>query len=132
MKNNKASGPDGIPTEFFKAFFKNDTSADDQSNTNTNDNNYSNCAKCLLLLFNEIWDGDFPNEWNSASIVSIPKKGDLTECNNYRGISLINIGLKILSKIVTNRVSDYALSHEYIRPEQFGFRNKEECINFDP
>ena len=44
----------------------------------------------------------------------------------------MNIGLKILSKIVTNRVSDYALSHEYIRPEQFGFRNKEECINFDP
>ena len=129
MKNNKAPGPDGIPTEFFKAFFKNDNSADDQSNTNTNDNNYSDCAKCLLLLFNKIWDGDFPNEWNSASIVSIPKKGDLTECNNYRGISLINVGLKILSKIVTNRISDYALSHGYIRPEQFGFRNKEECIS---
>ena len=59
MKNNKAPGPNGIPTEFFKAFFKNDTSADDQSNTNTNDNNYSYCAKCLLLLFNKIWDGDF-------------------------------------------------------------------------
>ena len=38
----------------------------------TNDNNYSDCAKCLLLLFNKIWNGDFPNEWNSASIVSIP------------------------------------------------------------
>jgi len=129
MKNNKAPGPDGIPTEFFKAFFKNDVSSDDHSNSNTTDNNYSDCAKCLLLLFNKIWDGDFPNEWNSASIVSIPKKGDLSDCNNYRGISLINVGLKILSKIVTYRISNYALSHGFIRPEQFGFRNKEECIS---
>ena len=57
------------------------------------------------------------------------KKGDLSNCNNYRGISLINVGLKILSKIVTKRISDYALSHGFISPEQFGFRNKEECIS---
>ena len=123
MKNNKAPGPDGIPIEFFKAFFKeSDSSENDQST-------YSDCAKCLLILFNKIWSGDFPDEWNSASIVSIPKKGDLTDCNNYRGISLINVGLKILCKIVTNRISNYALSHNFVRPEQFGFRNKEECIS---
>jgi len=40
-----------------------------------------------------------------------------------------NVGLKILSKIVIKRISDYALSHGFIRPEQFGFRNKEECIS---
>ena len=34
MKNNKAPGPDGIPTEFFKAFFKNDVLSDDNSNSN--------------------------------------------------------------------------------------------------
>jgi len=42
---------------------------------------------------------------------------------------LINVGLKIISKIVTDRISKYALSHNFIRPEQFGFRNKEECIS---
>jgi len=33
--------------------------------------------KCLLSLFNKIWDGDlFLEEWNSTSnnIISIPKK----------------------------------------------------------
>ena len=87
--------------------------------------------KCLSLLFNKIWDGDFPEDWNLASLASIPKKGDLSDCNNYRGISLINVGLKILSKIkiVTKRISDYALPHGAVRPEQFGFRNKEECIS---
>jgi len=48
----------------------------------------------------------------SAYIISIPKKGDLSDCNNYRGISFINVGLKNLSKIVTKRIKDYAFSHE--------------------
>jgi len=34
-----------------------------------------------------------------------------------------------MSKIVTNRISKYVLSHNKIRPEQFGFRTKEECIS---
>ena len=83
----------------------------------------------LHLLFNRIWDGDFPEAWNKASIVSIPKKGDLTDCDNYRGISLINNGIKIISKIVATRISNYGIRHNFIRPEQFGFRNKEECIS---
>ena len=53
----------------------------------------------------------------------------LSDCSNYRGISLINVGLKIISKIITDRISTYALSHNFIRPEQFGFRNREECIS---
>jgi hypothetical protein len=50
-----------------------------------------------------------------ASIISIPKKkkGDLSGCNNYRGISLINVGLKIILKIVTNRFDKYALDHNF-------------------
>eukprot|EP00833_Pecoramyces_ruminatium_P010362 jgi/Orpsp1_1/1184394/evm.model.c7180000089342.1 len=129
MKNNKAPGPDEIPIEFFKAFFNEPDSSDSSTSNSSTESNYSDCAKCLLLMFNKIWDGDFPEDWNTASIVSLPKKGDLTDCNNYRGISLINVGLKILSKIVTNRISKYAFKHNFIRPEQFGFRNKEECIS---
>jgi hypothetical protein len=60
------------------------------------------------------------------------KKGDISDCNNYRGISLINVGLKIISKIISNRIAKYAPEHKFVRPEQFeqfGFRNKEECIS---
>ncbi len=119
MKNNKAPGPDGIPIEFYKAIFSD----------MENESNITNAQHCLEIIFNKIWDGSFPRNWNSAAIVSIPKKGDLSDCNNYRGISLINVGLKILSKIVTDRISKYAFSHNFIRPEQFGFRNREECIS---
>jgi len=72
MKNNKAHDPDGIPIEFYKAFFSKSYLSDNQDDSSVV--HYSDCAKCLLSLFNKIWDGDFPEEWNSASIISIPKK----------------------------------------------------------
>jgi len=57
------------------------------------------------------------------------RKVTLSGCSNYRGISIINIELKIISKIITDRISTYALSHNFIRPEQLSFRNREECIS---
>jgi len=65
--------------------------------------------------------------WNNASIVSIHKKGDPLDCNNYRGISPINNGLKIISKIIANRISKYGIDEGFIRPEQYEFRNREIC-----
>jgi len=118
--NFKASGPDNIPIEFFKAlFYRNDE----------NDIVYGDGLSCLHQLFNRIWNGDFPSKWNKASIVSIPKKSDLSDCNNYRSISLINNIIKLLSKIVASRISSYGIKNDLIRPEQFDFRNKEECIS---
>jgi len=80
-------------------------------------------------LFNRIWNNEFPESWNQASIVSIPKKGDLTDYDNYRGISLINVGIKLITKILTKRISEYGLSNNFNRPEQFCFSSKEECIS---
>jgi len=34
-----------------------------------------------------------------------------------------------MSKIVTKKISDYVFSHGIIKPEQFGLRNKKECIS---
>jgi len=98
MKNNKTPGPDGIPIEFFKAFFIKSDLSDNQNDSSVDDD--PDCAKCLLLLFNKIWDGDFPEEWNSASIISIPKKGDFSDCNNYRGISLITLAKKLFQRLL--------------------------------
>jgi len=60
MKNNKAPDPDGIPIEYFKAFFSKSDLSDNQDDSSVV--HYSDCAKCLLSLYNKIWDGDFPEE----------------------------------------------------------------------
>jgi len=49
-----------------------------------------------------------PEEWREAIIVLIYKKGDKTDCSNYRDISLLPSTYKILSNILPSRLTPYA------------------------
>ena len=61
-----------------------------------------------------------PGEWNESIILAIYKMGDKTDCNNYRGISLVPTTYKILSNILLSRLTPY--SEEIIGDHQCGFR----------
>ena len=39
-------------------------------------------------------------------VVELPKKGNLSNCNNWRGITLLSIPGKVLSIILLNRLKD--------------------------
>ena len=66
-------------------------------------------------------------EWKQSIIVPIHKKGDKTDCNNYRGISLLPNTYKILSNILLSRLSPYA--KEIIGDHQCGFRRKSSTMD---
>jgi len=51
---------------------------------------------------------------------SIYKKRNLSGCNNYGCISHTNNELKILAKILVNRISKYGIDKGFIGPEQLG------------
>jgi hypothetical protein len=45
---------------------------------------------------NSVWyKEDLPDQWKESIIVPIHKNGDKTDCNNYRGISLLSTSYKI-------------------------------------
>jgi len=46
--------------------------------------------------------------WRESITVPIYKKGDKTDCNNYRGISLLPTTYKYFSNILLSRLTSYA------------------------
>ena len=92
------------------------------------------CAVCMCGFFNvfvfwsihkliiSIWNKEeLPEEWKGSIIVPIHKKADKTDCNNYRGISLLPTTYEILSNILLSRLIPYA--EEVIGDHQCGFRS---------
>jgi len=48
---------------------------------------------------------ELPEGWKESITVPIYKKGDKTDCSNYRGISLLPATYKILSSILLSRLT---------------------------
>jgi hypothetical protein len=72
-------------------------------------------------LINCIWNKEeFPEQWKESIILPIYKKGDKTDCSNYRRISLLSTSYKILSSILLSRLTPYV--DEIIGDHQCGFR----------
>jgi len=59
--------------------------------------------------------------------VKLPKKGDLSSCNNWQGIMLLSIPSKILTRIILERLKK-ALD-ETLREELAGFRQDRSCTD---
>jgi hypothetical protein len=89
MNNNKSPGIENIPAELYKK------------------------GGGLLLskihhLIKEIWrEEKMPTDLKTNIIVPIYKnRGDKLQCKNYRGISLLCTGYKILTTVINNRLKN--------------------------
>jgi hypothetical protein len=63
----------------------------------------------IRKLFIAIWNKEeLPEGWKESIIVPIHKKGNKTDCNNYRGKSLLPTTYNILSNILLSRLTPHA------------------------
>ena len=66
-------------------------------------------------------------DWKDAEIVPIPKKGDLKHCDNWRGISLLDVVGNLFGCILQDRLQ---LAAEKVLPESHcGFRKGRGCVD---
>ena len=101
LESNKSPGNDQIPAELIKAGGRTIR---------------SQIHKLIVSIWNK---EELPEEWKESIIVPIYKKGDKTDCSNYRCISLLPTTYKILSNILLSRLTPYA--EEIIGDHQCGF-----------
>ena len=83
--------------------------------------------KALSDIFNDMWEtGKFPESWELATIIPIPKPGkDHAEPNSYRPIALTSCLCKTLERMINVRLVWYLESNNLIYPVQSGFRSDE-------
>ena len=105
LKKGKSAGVDNIPAELVQA--GGETMID-----------------VLTEICNRIWrTGEWPTPWTQSLIITLPKKGNLQLCQNYRTISLISHSSKVMLKVILNRLKPQA--EEIIAEEQAGSEPEE-------
>lgn len=77
----------------------------------------------LMYIFNlSLEKGEVPELLKIAKVTPIFKKGEKSDINNYRPISLLSVINKLLEKIVYNRVYKFFDTFNILYQYQFGFR----------
>jgi uncharacterized surface protein with fasciclin (FAS1) repeats len=109
VKNNKAPGPNNIPAEALKA-------------------DIETSAQILYELFGKIWEvEEVPDERKEGHIVKLPKKGNVSICDNYRGIMLLSVPGKVLNRVMLQRLKTAV--DDKLQDNQAGYRHNRSCAD---
>ena len=102
LKKGKSAGVDNIPAKLVQA-------------------GGEDVITALTTICNKIWQtGEWPTPWIQSLVITLPKKGNVQQCQKYRTISLISHPRKVILKIILNRLKPQA--EKIIAEEQAGFR----------
>ena len=86
LKKMKSVGVDNIPVELVQA-------------------DGEDVITVLTTICNKIWQtGEWPTPWTQSIVITLPKKGNLQQCQNYQTIHLISHLSKVMLKIILHRL----------------------------
>ena len=104
LKNGKSGGPDQLLNEFIS-------------------HGQHVFLPYLHTLLNKLLNtGYFLSSWAEGYIVPLHKKGDINDVNNYRGITLLSVLGKLFSRVLNNRLIEWAEMYQVYIEAQAGFR----------
>ena len=104
LKSGKAAGHDGIKPDIIKECFE-------------------SLVDPLTHLYNTSFEtGVFPDIWKIAKVIPVFKKGDRSDEDDYRPISLLSCFEKVLERLMCKRMLDFLKKHNILYKLQFGFR----------
>ena len=106
---NKASGPDQLSPNLLKELS-------------------NEIAPFLTMIFrSSLQTGTVPNDWRTAIIAPVYKKGPKCKPSNYRPISLTCIASKLMEHIMVSNIMNHLDDNNLLTPFQHCFRSKHNC-----
>ena len=84
----KAAGPDNIPAEALKS-------------------DIEVTANMPHLLIRKILEEEqVSTNWKGGYLINVPRKGDLSKCENCRGITPLSVPREVINRVLLNRLKD--------------------------
>ena len=110
LKNKKSCGVDGITVQVLKS-----------------------CVDILIkpityLINKSITDGKVPIRWKIAKVIPLHKKGDKSNPDNYRPISLLPCISKVLERIIQIQLVSHLHANNILDSMQSGFRARHSTV----
>ena len=102
MNNGKSPGMDAIPAEVLKY-------------------GGDRLKELVFEVISHVWDDSAPQDWRDAILESLFKKGEKSDCGNFRGISLLSIVGKVFARLLLNRLIS-SIADDVLPESQCGFR----------
>ena len=110
LKPSSSSGPDNLSTKFLHTF-------------------RNSISEPLSIIYNKsMQSGCVPQDWRSANITPIFKKGSKTDPSNFRPISLTSVPCKLMESVIKDHIMDHLLTNELILSSQHGFMKRKSCL----
>ena len=108
FKNGKGAGPDNIPAEV-------------QSRRK------HHCGNVVPAVWSDLGRRQHPTRMERRNHNQAAKKGDLSNCSNYRGITLLYVPRKALNRVILEKMKDAV--DPQLRDEQARFRRNRSCVD---
>ena len=80
-----------------------------------------------IIYSQSLEQATLPQDWLSANITPVFKKGNRSIAVNYRPISLTSVLCKVMEHVVFHHIMSYFTSLNILNPLQHGFRPNHSC-----
>ena len=109
LKTNSAPGPDGITPRFLQELV-------------------DEVAAPLSCIFTKsMAQGTVPEDWKTAHVTPIFKKGQKSSTTNYRPVSLTSVPGKVMEKVIKETLMSHLKRNNLVKKSQHGFMPNKSC-----
>ena len=109
MNPNKSPGPDNLGPRVLKELTE-------------------DISPILLMIFRRLLKtGEIPEDWRTANVIPVYKKGQKYQADNYRPISLASMCCKIMEHVIASQIMNHGEENDILYPLQHGFRRGRSC-----